>query len=237
MVTMRNDTPALIAVSTILCTLAFNLTFFLQELFLAIPKALTPGLHPVLYHNNHIWTGANPYTSLLQGTGALADVIGGIGVSAMFAASGRYSVTLRLFLFWMGFEALVQGLPQAVIGAFIPQNDVGMALTYLGFSGGAKAAVAFAAIAAMSAAGSWLAPRFVAAFANERESATAARRFGFIVRAALFPSLVMVVLSIPFRIPRNMIEVALVPLAFNVFGMIWFLAGARPVPTGTHVQR
>jgi hypothetical protein len=32
--------------STLLYTLAFNLTFFIQELFLVVPKALTPGLRP-----------------------------------------------------------------------------------------------------------------------------------------------------------------------------------------------
>jgi hypothetical protein len=42
--------------SLLLCALAFNLTFFWQELWLVIPKALTPGPHPVLYHNDHGWT-------------------------------------------------------------------------------------------------------------------------------------------------------------------------------------
>ncbi|WP_157123717.1 hypothetical protein [Allosphingosinicella indica] len=36
--------------STLLATLAFNLVFFVQELFLVLPKALTPGLNPTLYH-------------------------------------------------------------------------------------------------------------------------------------------------------------------------------------------
>jgi hypothetical protein len=49
--------------STLLSALAFNLVFFVQELFLVVPKALTPGLHPTLYHNNHHWTGDNPLTS------------------------------------------------------------------------------------------------------------------------------------------------------------------------------
>ena len=39
--------------SALLYTLAYNLTFFIQELFLVLPKALTPGLHPTLLHNNH----------------------------------------------------------------------------------------------------------------------------------------------------------------------------------------
>jgi hypothetical protein len=34
--------------SALLYSLAFNLTFFIQELLLVVPKALTPGLHPTL---------------------------------------------------------------------------------------------------------------------------------------------------------------------------------------------
>jgi hypothetical protein len=58
--------------SALLYTLAFNLTFFIQELFLVLPKALTPGVRATLFHNSHSWEGENPLTSLFQGTGALA---------------------------------------------------------------------------------------------------------------------------------------------------------------------
>jgi hypothetical protein len=50
--------------SALLHTLAFNLTFFVQELFLVVPKALTPGLHPTLFHNNHHWEGTSPLAAL-----------------------------------------------------------------------------------------------------------------------------------------------------------------------------
>ena len=40
--------------------LAFNLTFFIQELFLVLPKSMAPGLTATLFHNNHDWTGSNP---------------------------------------------------------------------------------------------------------------------------------------------------------------------------------
>src|SRR5690606_22846652 len=46
----------LVAHSALLYTIAFNLVFFIQELFLVLPKAFTPGLRPTLYHNNHDWT-------------------------------------------------------------------------------------------------------------------------------------------------------------------------------------
>jgi hypothetical protein len=50
--------------SALLYALAFNLTFFIQELFLVLPKALTPGLRPTLFHNNHSWEGENPLANL-----------------------------------------------------------------------------------------------------------------------------------------------------------------------------
>src|SRR3546814_11139599 len=53
--------------SALIYTLAFNLVFFTQELFLVVPKALTPGLRPTLYHNNHGWEGDHPLASLFQG--------------------------------------------------------------------------------------------------------------------------------------------------------------------------
>src|SRR5581483_5666840 len=92
------------ASSALFCTLAFNLTFFLQELFLVIPKALTPGLHPTLFHNNHSWTGNNPAVGLLQGTGALADLASGVVFAVLLAGSTDGRATLRLFLFWMAYH-------------------------------------------------------------------------------------------------------------------------------------
>ena len=55
--------------SALLYPRAFNLTFFVQELFLVLPKALTPGVRPTLFHNNHSWQGENPLTSLFQAPG------------------------------------------------------------------------------------------------------------------------------------------------------------------------
>src|ERR1044072_8261141 len=58
--------------SWLLAVLAFNLVFILQDFFLVLPKVLVPGLHPILFHNNHDWSGSDPIAELLQGTGALA---------------------------------------------------------------------------------------------------------------------------------------------------------------------
>lgn len=70
--------PAIPDGSVLLCALAFNITFLWQELWPVIPKALTPGLHPILYHNHHSWTGHAPVEELLQGTGAVATLASGV---------------------------------------------------------------------------------------------------------------------------------------------------------------
>jgi hypothetical protein len=95
--------------SALLYVLAFNLTFFVQELFLVLPKALTPGLRPTLFHNNHRWEGEHPLASLLQGTGALAILASGV-VCALLLRRGRgRSGTARLFLIWMAYNGFFPG--------------------------------------------------------------------------------------------------------------------------------
>lgn len=73
--------------SALFYTLAFNLIFFIQELFLVLPKAFTPNIVPVLFHNNHDWTGENPLARLFQGTGAVAIFL--IGILALGWLSKR----------------------------------------------------------------------------------------------------------------------------------------------------
>lgn len=106
--------------SILLCALAFNLVFFWQELWLAIPKALTPGLHPVLFHNNHDWTGDAPTVKLLQGSGTLATFAMGLASLALLARMQRLAGTVRLFCFWMAFQGLTQAFTQLAVGSVLP---------------------------------------------------------------------------------------------------------------------
>ena len=101
--------------SALLYALAFNLTFFMQELFLVLPKALTPGLRPTLFHNNHSWEGENPLASLFQGTGALAILLTGVACALLLRRGLGRSSTVRLFFIWMTYNGFFQALPQVVI--------------------------------------------------------------------------------------------------------------------------
>ena len=107
--------------------LAFNLTFFVQELFLVLPKALVPGLQPTLFHNDHDWTGEAPIAELFQGTGALAILVSGLLFAGIVAKQERPG----LFPLWMAFHGLFQAIPQFIVGAIVAENDMGRAYDYL----------------------------------------------------------------------------------------------------------
>jgi len=216
----------LTAVSALLYTLAFNLTFFIQELFLVLPKALTPGLRPTLFHNNHSWQGDNALAALFQGTGALAILLSGAASALILACSTSRSMAVRLFLFWMAYSGLFMALPQVVIGALSPQSDVGMAMNYLGLGTAFKTALALVALAAVPL----LALRMRYPLFELAETAqhidTANGRGRFLFGLVTMPALMALPMIVAFRIPREWIEVAAVPAVVTLIGVSWLQAGA-----------
>ncbi|QSX76180.1 hypothetical protein HIV01_006715 [Lysobacter arenosi] len=215
---------SLTVASTLLYTLAFNLTFFIQELFLVLPKALTPGLQPTLFHNNHKWVGQHPLASLFQGTGALATVLAAlICITLLRHARGT---TLRLFLVWMAYCGLFMALPQVVIGALSSGSDVGMAMDYLQMGQAAKTASALLALVAMPLAAMWLARPLLAVAQDATQIATPRSRTRFMFQVATLPVIVGTALVIPFRVPREALEVVLLPVLVAWIGVVWMQAGA-----------
>lgn len=217
---------SLMAVSTLLYTLAFNLTFFIQELFLVLPKALTPGLRPTLYHNNHRWLGEHALASLFQGTGALATALVGLACAFALRAVRFRSPSRRLFVLWMAYCGLLMALPQVAIGALSPASDVGMAMDYLQWSAQTKTVAAWLALAAIPAVALWLLRPALELAGHEDDVATSGARTRFVVQALVLPMLAGTALVIPFRMPREAIEVVLLPLIVGVPGVLWMLAGA-----------
>jgi hypothetical protein len=215
--------------SALLYALAFNLTFFIQELFLVLPKAFTPGLQPTLFHNNHRWEGENPLASLFQGTGALAIFVCGLICALLLRNRAARSSALRLFLIWMTFNGLFQSLPQVIIGAINPANDVGMAMDYLRLGVPAKIVAAFAALCAIPVAALWLRRPLLSLTADSAFVATPRMRTRFVLRAATLPAVSAILLIIPFRVPREWVEVVLVPVVVTVIGIAWIQAGAWAV--------
>lgn len=222
--------------STLVYVLAFNLTFFVQEIFLVLPKAFTPGLQPTLFHNNHGWEGEHPLAALFQGTGALATSL--VGLACLWAArrgAGR-SPARRMGLVWMAYCGLLMALPQVVIGALSGGSDVGMAMDYLRMPVVAKTiAAGIALIAIPVVALALLGP--VLELADDDARSTARARARHVLQWVTVPALLSLVLVVPFRVPREWIEVLLLPLLVAVPGMAWMQAGAwhSAVPTA-HVH-
>ena len=212
--------------SALLYTLAFNLTFFIQELFLVLPKALTAGVRPTLFHNNHSWEGENPLTSLFQGTGALAILLSGVVCALLLQRRSPRSSTVRLFLIWMAYSGLFQALPQVVIGAISPASDVGMAMDYLRLGSTARTAAALVALALIPLAALWLTRHLLSAAEQAAQLSSTRERTRFIFQVATLPALSAVALIIPFRIPRELIEVVGPPVVVTLVGMLWVQAGA-----------
>ena len=212
--------------SALAYALAFNLVFLVQELFLVIPKALTPGLKPTLFHNNHHWSGHHPLEPLFQGTGAAATVVLAGLCALWLARRPPGSATLRLLVTWTVFHGLMEALPQAVVGAVFPGNDVGMAMDYFRMARAAKVAAALAAILAIAFAARWIAARLRALAPDVAGPA-------LMLRLALLPAAAGVLIILPFRVPGAIDQVAIVPVAVALIGASWLQAWAgRVAPAG-----
>lgn len=230
----------LVAVSALLYTLAFNLIFFVQELFLVLPKALTPGLRPTLFHNNHRWEGQHALASLFQGTGALATILAGLLCLALLRRANLRSMQARLFLLWMAYCGLLMALPQGVIGAVSAGSDVGMAMDYLHLSVVAKHVVALLCLVSMPLVALALLRPVLELATSADDIATFGARTRFVVQAVVLPVLIGTALVIPFRVPREALEVVFLPVIVGFVGAAWMVAGAWYVrdarPSGSRIE-
>jgi hypothetical protein len=212
--------------SALLYAFAFNLIFFIQELFLVVPKALTPGLRPTLFHNNHHWEGDNPLAGLFQGTGALAILVTAIAFAFWLKLRPPRSTALRLFVIWMVFHGFFESLPQVVVGAVLPQNDVGMAMDYLHLTPAVKSAAALIALAAIATIAISLTRPLLELAQHPSDINNARKRTRFIFQVATLPALIAILLIILFRVPGTIDQVAIVPIAVTIIGISWVQASA-----------
>lgn len=216
----------LLAASVLLYVLAFNLTFLIQELGLVLPKAFTPGLRPTLFHNNHNWQGDNPLAALFQGTGALATLLTGVACAILLRRGVGKSTVRRLFLFWMAYTGVFMALPQIVIGALSDKSDVGMAMAYFGLGTAGKTVAAVLSLAAIPVSAVWLGRLLLIRVGSPEQVGNANGRQTFVFRSATLPGILALPLIILFRVPREWIEVLLVPALVTVVGLAWMQAGA-----------
>ena len=213
-------------VSMLLYVLAFNLVFFVQELFLVLPKALVPGLRPTLFHNNHSWSGTHPLAELFQGTGVLATLLFGIACGWWLRRENTGAAWWRLLLFWLAFSGVFMALPQLATGALLPQGDAGRAMAYLGMGESARTLVALLALVAIPLYALWLLKPLLELAGNPAQVADSGARHRYVFLAATLPALLAIGLIVPFRVPREWIEVLIVPVVVTVVGVVWLQAGA-----------
>jgi len=219
--------------SAILYAIAYNVIFFIQELFLVLGKN-SLGLTAYLYHNNHSWDGVHAMTALMQGLGALAIFVTGLLCLGWFFLIRSSTSLWKVLLLWLAFQGLIQSIPQVVIGYFDPNTDVGQALVgYLNITENllvALSVVSIVATALVSIGFSRLlletAPTFV-------ELDNAKMRLAYIRFIAVGAGLLGCVLLIPFRIlPVSQIVGPFILFAFSV-PWIWSIAGIL-APTNSY---
>ena len=203
---------------------AFNLIFFLQELFLVLGKTAL-GLTAHLYHNNHTWEGSHEMASLMQGSGALAIAAIGclclLSLCLMRTKTGRGVWTLGLL--WLAFHGLAQSLPQVTVASLDPGTDVGESL--VGYMALPQAALVLLGILSvlLTVFISGLFCRLLLGFAPSDGGPRGNLRF--VAYTAAAAGLAACFLIIPFRIlPASQIVAPFLVFAFTVT-WLWALAG------------
>ncbi|HIE96867.1 MAG: hypothetical protein ABGZ23_25635 [Fuerstiella sp.] len=227
-------TWSLVINSAVLYALAYNLTFFLQELFLVIPKAVY-GLQPILYHNNHRWLGSDPIENLLQGFGTLAILISGLVFRVVMSRQKDSPGLLKLFSIWMVYQGLSQSLHQVATSVLHPNHDVGDALNYLNVGVTLRYVLAIVALGSLVFVGLSLTRPLLDLAPSSLHVETRGARTRFLAQIGTLSALIGTVLIIPFRIPPiAQIEgpaiVFLMPL-FWTSANAWRVKDAHPVAT------
>lgn len=222
----------LIINSAVLYALAFNLIFFIQELFLALGKRWL-GLKAYLYHNNHNWDGDHPMERLAQGYGAVAILI--VGIICLFIARGmkRSPHWVQLLFLWMSFQGFAQSLPQFITAKAAPDTDTGQVFTYLGIGETEGIIITIAGIVTMLVIGASYSRYLLQLAPTTEQTDKPGKRFSYLFKIALVASLIGIVLIIPFRImpwDRAIAPVAVTMISIPmVFANAWKVKDINPV--------
>jgi hypothetical protein len=205
--------------SAVLYALAFNLIFFLQELFLVLGKKAL-GLNAFLYHNNHTWEGEHPMVSLMQASGALGIFLVGLICLAFFRFTQNFKSIGRLFVLWLAFQGLIQSIPQVMVAYLDSNTDVGEALVgYLKLSQPMLIILAITSITATILISIWFSRLLLEFVSNDVYLNNPKAKFKYIRFIAVGAALIGSILIVPFRIPP--ISQAITPFIVFVFSVPW----------------
>ena len=210
--------------SAVLYALAFNLIFFLQELFLVLGKRAL-GLKAFLYHNNHNWVGEHPMTLLMQGSGALAIFLIGLICLVIFRFILYSNNIWKLFVLWLAFHGLIQSIPQVMVAYFAPGTDVGEALVgYLNLSQPFLIILAITSMIATAMISIWFSRQLLEFVSDDVDLNNPKVKFKYIRFIAVGASIMGSILVVPFRIPP--IDQAITPFIVLVFSIPWIWSAA-----------
>lgn len=210
--------------SAILYALAFNIIYFLQELFLVLGKKAL-GLKAFLYHNDHNWVGEHSEMLLMQGLGALVIFVIGVSCWIWLKFISDSKGLWKLFLLWMAFQGLVQSIPQVMISSLDAETDVGEALVgYLNLDQPVLTALSVISAIALALICIYFSQVFLGFANNSMELGNPKARLKYIRSvvgvAALFGS----ILVVPFKVPP--FRHAIAPFMVFIFSIPWVWAAA-----------
>ena len=210
--------------SAVLYALAFNIIFFLQELFLVLGKK-SIGLESTLYHNNHTWTGEHPMASLMQGSGALAIFLIGLICLVTYGFILNYRSIWKLFVLWLAFHGLIQSIPQVMVASFDAGTDVGEALVgYLDLSQPILIILAITSVIATAMISVWFSRPLLGLADESIDLNHPNAKFKTIRYIAVGAAVMGSLLVIPFRIPP--INQAITPFIVMIFSVPWIWSAA-----------
>ena len=224
--------------SAVLYAIAFNVIFFLQELFLVLGKKAI-GLKAYLYHNNHSWDGENPMASLMQGSGALAIFIVGLVCLAWFRVIRNSQGIWKLLVLWLAFHGLIQSIPQVMIGFFDPKTDVGQALIgYLDLNQSLLVVLSIASIIGTALISIWFSRPLLEFAPSEIDLDNPKVRLKYIRSIGVGAALIGCILVIPFRIPPASQIIG--PFILLIFSIPWIwsisanIGNIKPIPNSVN---
>ena len=210
--------------SAVFFALAFNIIFFLQEVFLVLGKKAI-GLKSTLYHNNHTWEGEHPMASLMQGSGALGIFLVGLICLGIYLYIRNSTSIWKLLILWLAFNGLVQSIPQVIIGYLSPSTDVGEALVgYMQLSDPILIFLSIVSAIAQASLCIWFS-RHLLEFAPEHADLNNPKiKFKYVRYIAVGAAIIGSILVIPFRIlPMSQ---AITPFIVSAFSIPWIWAAA-----------
>jgi len=215
--------------SAVLYAIAFNLIFFIQELFLVLGKKAI-GLKSVLYHNNHTFEGEHPMVSLMQGSGALAIFLTGLICLAIFRSIPYSKSTWKLFVLWLAFHGLIQSIPQVLVAPIAPNTDVGEALvSYLGFSETILITLSIISAVAQVLICIWFSKPILEFLPTDVDLDNPKVKIRYIQLIAVGAAFIGSVLIIPFRVlPMSQ---AITPFIVFIFSIPWVWSAAASSKT------